>query len=71
MFHTRNCKVLHEFLNKDKYDMEQLHFNLVKTFGRELVDHTQYLLEGRYDKQITNLRQYFALLDALVAELYH
>ena len=37
MFHTRNCKTVHEYLNKDLYDIEGLDRELREYFGEELV----------------------------------
>jgi len=39
-------------------------------FGHDLVNKTEVMLEAYYNKDITNLRQYFSLVDARVAEYY-
>jgi hypothetical protein len=70
MMHTRNCKTLHDYLNKDQFDIALL-YNMVKEyFGHDLVLSTEEMLELYYNREITNLRQYFALVDARVAEYY-
>ena len=70
MFHTRNCKTLHDYLNKDLYDVARLSEMLNKEFTPELVNKTKETLEKYYNKSVTNLRQYFTLIDARVAEKY-
>jgi hypothetical protein len=39
-------------------------------FGHEVVQNIEDQLENYYEKNITNLRQYFSLIDAQVAEMY-
>ena len=41
MFHTRNCKTLHDYLNKDYFDMEGLERMLKEYFTLELYDKTK------------------------------
>jgi len=69
MLHTRNCKTLHEYLNKDQYDVHRLTEMLQEEFG-ELVNTTKVELAEYYQKEIKTLRHYFSLVDAKVAELY-
>ena len=69
MMHTRNCKNVHDYLNNDGFDMDQLLKMVVREFGRENVEETTVKLEKYFGIQITNLRQYFEALDARVAEL--
>lgn len=38
MFHTRNCKTLHEYLNKDKYDVNKLSEMLIEEFSPQVVN---------------------------------
>jgi hypothetical protein len=56
MFHTRNCKVLHEYLNKDKYDIERLDRMLKEEFSPELVKKMSDELAEYYKAEVTNLR---------------
>lgn len=69
MFHSRNCKVLHEFLNDQKDELKHLESKFNKEFG-ELVPKTKAILEKHYNKTINNIKQYFSLVDAEVAERY-
>lgn len=69
MMHTRNCKVLDRYLNKDEFDVALLEKMLYDEFG-PLVDSTKERLEKHFNKTIDNLRTQFELTDALVAELY-
>jgi hypothetical protein len=46
--HTRNCKVLHEYLNHDKFDMDLLHRMLKDYFGHDLVKKIEDDLERYY-----------------------
>jgi hypothetical protein len=70
MLHTRNCKTLHEYLYYNKFDMDLLSSMLNDHFG-ELVSETETHLEEYFGRDITNVRQYWALVDAKVAEMYH
>jgi len=70
MLHTRNCKALHEYLNKDQYDVQRLSQMLIEEFGEEHVNKTKEELEAYYKKDIKTLRHYFSLVDARVAEMY-
>ena len=70
MMHTRNCKTLHEYLNKDKFDVELLHRMVREYFGEDNVKTTEDALEAYFQRDILTLRQYFTLLDATVAEKY-
>lgn len=70
MMHTRNCKTLHEYLNKDKFDVALLEQMLKDYFGEADVRKTEEILEAYFEKDIQTLRQYFTLLDATVAEKY-
>ena len=70
MFHTRNCKTLHEYLNKDKYDIYLLDTMLHEYFTPEVVKECKAHLEEHYNATIKNLRDYFTLIDARVAEKY-
>ena len=70
MLHTRNCKFLHDYLNQDKFDIVLLEGMLKDYFGHEFFESTKQDLEKYFNQEITNLRQYFTLLDAKVAEMY-
>jgi len=70
MMHTRNCKTLHEYLNKDKFDVELLSRMLKEYFGHDEVIRTEAILEEYFKADVQTLRQYFTLLDATVAEKY-
>ena len=70
MLHTRNCKHLHEYLNKDRFDVARLNKMLEEEFG-ELVNKTKTHLQEYFNTSIGNIREYFTLLDARIAELYH
>ncbi len=70
MMHTRNCKVLDKYLNKDQFDVQRLEAMLTEHFGSELIESTNKRLEQHFNKTITNFRTRFELTDALVAELY-
>lgn len=48
MMHTRNCKTLHEYLNKDKFDVELLQRMLKEYFGHEEVAKTEDILEAYF-----------------------
>ena len=37
MMHTRNCKTVHDYLNKDEFDMERLDREMKQYFGEEYV----------------------------------
>jgi hypothetical protein len=50
--------------------MNKLSLMLNDHFGNALVDETQGVLENYFERDITNLRQYWALVDAKVAEMY-
>ena len=69
MLHTRNCKNLHEYLNKDKYDVAKLEKMLSEEFG-ELVNTTTSSLSKHYGHNISSIRDYFTSVDAIVAEMY-
>lgn len=69
MLHTRNCKNLHEYLNKDRFDVAKLQRMLNEEFG-ELVGSTTTTLNQYFQQNITNIREYFTLIDAIVAEMY-
>jgi len=53
--HTRNCKVLDRYLNKDEFDVALLEKMLYDEFG-PLVDSTKERLEKHFNKTIDNLR---------------
>lgn len=51
--HTRNCKRVHDYLNKDQYDMAKLTLMLEEEFGEQiLVDSTAQLEEYFDNTQI-------------------
>ena len=64
MMHTRNCKTLNEYLTKDQFDVNLLHNMLKDEFGHDIVQDIEDSLENYYLKNITNLKQYFSLVDA-------
>jgi len=47
MLHTRNCKNLHEYLNKDKFDVARLESMLQEEFG-DLIDSTKFTLNDYF-----------------------
>lgn len=51
MIHTRNCKTLHEYLNKDQFDVELLNRMLYEYFG-DHVNKTELVLEDYFKKDI-------------------
>ena len=69
MMHTRNCKTVHNYLNKDKWDMKRLERMMDETFGKDLVDETRKKVIDYWKHDINNIRDYFEMLDARVAEL--
>jgi hypothetical protein len=69
MLHTRNCKHLHEYLNKDKFDVDRLDRMMKEEFGEKYYV-IKKDLEDYFGLNITNVREYFNLIDARVAELY-
>jgi hypothetical protein len=44
---------------------------LIDKFGKETINEIETFLEGKFDKEINNLRHYFTLLDAHISEVYH
>ena len=52
MMHTRNCKTLHEYLNKDKFDVELLHRMVREYFGEDTVKSTEDALEAYFQRDI-------------------
>lgn len=48
MFHTRNCKTVHNYLNEDKYDIELLDRMLKDTFGHDFVEKKRQELAAHY-----------------------
>jgi hypothetical protein len=44
---------------------------LIDKFGNDTITEIEIFLEGKFDKEINNLRHYFTLLDAHIAEVYH
>mmetsp|Transcript_4276 Transcript_4276/g.3112 ORF Transcript_4276/g.3112 Transcript_4276/m.3112 type:complete len:127 (+) Transcript_4276:331-711(+) len=71
MFHTRNCKELHRYLNNDEYDVERLKRMLIELIGYDNYEKSKATLEEHFGKKITAFRDYFALIDAMGTELYH
>jgi hypothetical protein len=69
MMHTRNCPKVHKYLSKDKWDMAGLEVLLRAEFGDALVDKNKQVLEGYFKKEATDIKKYFEMLDARVAEL--
>lgn len=70
MLHTRNCKKVHNYLNKDEYDVEGLERMMDEEFGADYVKETKAMLKEHFGKEVDGLRQYFTLLDAITAEYY-
>ena len=71
MMHTRNCTNAHKYLNDDRFDTVGLEAKIVETFGAETVEWTKKQLEAHFGEYPKDLRQYFNLLDAKIAEMYH
>lgn len=71
MMHTRNCKRVHDYLNKDRWDMARLEKNLRAEFGEDFYQETKAKMEKYWGEPVKNLRDYFEMLDARVAELKH
>ncbi len=69
MMHTKNCKTVHEYLNKDLFDHEDLYLKLQEYYADIFVELKDYL-ETYFRKPIENLRNFFTLADGMVAELY-
>lgn len=57
MFHTRNCKTVHDYLNKDQYDVKRLEDMLNEEFTPELISQTRQYLQTYFNKEINTLRQ--------------
>ena len=68
MMHTRNCKSVHQYLNEDLFDMDLLEKMVEKEFGQENIQRTKEIVEARFGEKANNLRDYFEMLDARVAE---
>ena len=51
MMHTRNCKTVHDFLNKDQFDMVQLEKDMRQVFGSDYIDETQKKLVKYFENE--------------------
>mmetsp|Transcript_16585 Transcript_16585/g.28233 ORF Transcript_16585/g.28233 Transcript_16585/m.28233 type:complete len:252 (+) Transcript_16585:541-1296(+) len=71
MMHTRNCKRVHDYLNKNHFDMDRLELMVNEHFGEQYVLETKAKLEKHFNFKIKNLKDYFEGLDSRVAELKH
>ena len=71
MMHTRNCKRVHDHLNKDRFDMVRLDKMLEEYFGQQNVADTKLILEKYFGQPVKNVRDYFEMLDARIAEMKH
>ena len=69
MMHTRNCKTVHDYLNKDQWDMKRLEKMLDETIGADVVEETKKKVMEYWNETPNNIRDYFEMLDARVAEL--
>jgi len=69
MMHTRNCKTVHDYLNKDLWDMKRLERMLDEEMGEDVVKETKAKLLAYWKIEPKNIRDYFEQLDARVAEL--
>ena len=69
MMHTRNCKKVHDFLNKDQFDIVRLYEMVRSEFGRTEVANLNQKLSEYFQMPSKNVRDYFEMLDARVAEL--
>ena len=70
MLHTRNCKHLHEYLNKDKFDVNRLWTMIQDEFKGDF-ELAKTELQNYFSHDIKSIREFFTLLDAKIAELYH
>ena len=71
MMHTMNCKRVHDYLNKDKFDMQRLEREMTEYFGAALVEQTKLELKAHFGLPADNIRSFFEMLDARVAEIKH
>ena len=67
MMHTRNCARVHNFLNKDEYNITFIEELVESNFDRKGIE---ALLEPHFNRKIETLKNFFVLVDAYIAELY-
>lgn len=58
-------------MNEDKYDVEAVEAKMEKEFGAETIAESKEYLSKRFNKSADSLREYFNLLDAVIAEMYN
>eukprot|EP00351_Strombidinopsis_sp_SopsisLIS2011_P000401 CAMPEP_0116878820 /NCGR_PEP_ID=MMETSP0463-20121206/10576_1 /TAXON_ID=181622 /ORGANISM="Strombidinopsis sp, Strain SopsisLIS2011" /LENGTH=101 /DNA_ID=CAMNT_0004527435 /DNA_START=390 /DNA_END=695 /DNA_ORIENTATION=- len=56
MLHTRNCKTVHNYLNKDQYDVEGVEKMMDEEFGEEYVKQTKQMLQEHFGVEVNGLR---------------
>ena len=71
MMHTRNCKNVHKYLNNDRFDVQAVESMLDDTFSAQKVRKARNTVAKHFNDEPSDLRKFFNMLDALIAEMYH
>ena len=69
--HTTSCKRVHDYINKDRFNMSLLQEKITNQIGKENYEKTKKDMEAYWKLPVKNLRTYFEMIDARTAELYH
>ena len=69
--HTTSCKRVHDYINKDRFNMSLLQEKMINEVGTENYEKTKTEMERYWKLPVKNLRTYFEMIDARTAELYH
>ena len=69
--HTRNCKKVHDHLNKDLYDADLIYSMMVDYFGQDNINSTYSQLEEWFGFPADSIRSMFKMVDARACELQH
>ena len=64
-----HCKTVHDYLNKDQWDMKRLERMLNEEIGEDIVKQTRAKMLAYWKNEPKDIRGYFEQLDARVAEL--
>ena len=67
MMHTRNCKTVHDYLNKDLWDKARLEREMDEDIGADIVAEMRKKVSKYWNMEIKDIRDYFEMLDARVA----
>ena len=69
--HTRNCKNVHKYLNNDRFDVAAVERMMDEYFTPKKVQAAKRILKEHFEEDPSDLRKFFNMLDALIAEMYH